>query len=181
MKKAILILLLFLINFVGISQSTLTINTIAVTDVDPINRGDTFNVEIKYQSDSPVKAKIQFWIVFFNTKEYDAWFLNEQIDVLEVNEGEENKEKIAAIEVKFPEIPKYKDYKPNGFGKHDIFKLKSTSKLLKGEKYQLRIYATRKDKFINATKPTTNINVRSTSLENDDKVFFISPNIIKVK
>jgi len=181
MKKNIFFLLLLCTSFLGISQSKLTINSLSVTGVDPVTRGETFDVEIKYQADSPIKAKIQFWMTFFNGKEYDAWFINEQTNVIVVNEGEENKEQKIALKMKFPSESVTEGYKPNGFGEHNKFEIKPTSKLLKGEKYQFRIYATKKDQIIDATTSTANVNIKGTSLQNKETVLFAVPIINKIK
>jgi len=179
--KKIIPILPFLVSLSMMSQSTLTINSIAVTEVNPVKRGETFNVEIKYQADKPIQARIQFWMTFFNGKEYDAWFINEQRNVIQVGEGEENKEKKVALKMKFPSETVQKKYSPNGFGEHDKFEIRPTSKLLKGENYSFRIYATKEDQIIDATMPDTNVNIKATAIRNKKTAFFASPNIPKIQ
>ncbi len=186
--KKIIILIPLLISFLSTAQSTLIINSLTVSEVDPIKRGGTFNFEIKYQADGPINAKVQFWMAFFNNKEYDAWFINQNLNSITVIEGEENKEKTISVRIKFPEEMIKEEYKPNGFGKHNNFKIKQTSKLRKGEDYQLRIYSDVKgdetiNKIIDATSPKNNTNIKTTFVQErgTGSCFFAIPNIIKIK
>ncbi len=181
MKKTTLLLPL-LLSFAMAAQTTLTINSLSVTGVDPVPRGGTFNFEIKYQADGPINADIHFWMSFFNKKEYDAWFINETKNFIEVKDGEENKEKIVNLTIDFPKETLVEKYKPNGFGKHDKFKIKKTSKLRKGEDYQLRVFVDSEHKIVNASSTSSNTNIDNTFIQKREKVcFFVIPDIVNIE
>jgi len=182
-----ILFLSFCLNLSAQDVPTFTVKSIAITDVDPVYLGGKFNCEVTYTCNIPVKARLQLWMVFYRDGEYDSIFFTEKLNVFEVKEGEENKKVTTKVEMDFPKKKVY-NLKPNKkgeLGKHTKFKVKASSKLKKGEEYQLRIFADYKDykiAIVDETKPEERTNVKKNFIQKRlGYNFFCIPIINKVK